>query len=92
MSRSYRKPISTDGYGTKRRRLSKTAANRRVRKAEDVPDGNVYRKWYNPWEICDWKSSEWHPPVRSVVSHRFGGVRVFSLSELLRAYRKSMRK
>lgn len=32
MSRSYRKPIITDGYGTKRRRVAKAYANRRVRK------------------------------------------------------------
>lgn len=92
MSRSYRKPISTDGYGTKHRRLSKTAANRRVRKASDLPNGKAYRKWYNPWDICDWKSFEWNPPVRGFVSYGYGGVYRFSLSELLQDYHKKMRK
>ncbi len=92
MSRSYRKSISTEGYGSKRRRLSKIAANRRVRKAQDIPNGRAYRKWYNPWDICDWKSFEWNPPVRDAISYGYGGVYRFSLGELLQDYRKRMRK
>jgi hypothetical protein len=92
MSRSYRKPINKDGYGTKRRRLEKSIANRVIRKAEHIPDGKAYRKWYDSWNICDWRSRDWTPPIRSVVCHRAGIMRLYSLEELLRRYHKKMRK
>lgn len=55
MSRSYRAAVYVDGYGTKRKRHQKNQANRLVRRALDVPDGKAYRKFYNPWDITDYK-------------------------------------
>jgi len=55
MSRSYKKPWRTQGYGSASRRWSKRYANRTVRRSADVPDGKAYRKYYDPWMICDWK-------------------------------------
>ncbi len=55
MSRSYRKPYWTGGYGGKTRKLTKRQANRRVRKSNQIANGNDYRKIFNPWDICDWK-------------------------------------
>lgn len=55
MSRSYRKPWITDGYGTKWRRYAKKEANRKVRRHDDVPNGKAYRKVSDPWSICDYK-------------------------------------
>jgi hypothetical protein len=54
MSRSYRSPYATDGYGTKRRRSAKRDANRTVRH-NDTADGMSYKKVYNSWDICDYK-------------------------------------
>lgn len=56
MARSYRKPWITDGYkGSKRRQFFKNIANRRIRKAKDVPDGKAYRKFFCSYDICDYK-------------------------------------
>lgn len=55
MSRSYRKPWVTDGYGSKWKPYAKNQANRLIRRNKDVPNGKTYRKFYNPWNICDWK-------------------------------------
>lgn len=56
MSRSFRGPWITDGYkGSKRRQWCKRQANRVVRRSEDVSDGKSYRKFYNPYNICDYK-------------------------------------
>jgi hypothetical protein len=56
MSRSYRKPWVTDGYkGSKRRQYYKRLANKVVRRAIGVPDGKAYRKFYDTWDICDFK-------------------------------------
>jgi len=56
VSRSYRKPWAVDGYkGSRVKQFHKNQANRRIRRAEDVPDGNIYRKYYPQWDICDWK-------------------------------------
>ena len=56
MSRSYRKPWAVDGYkGSKRKQYRKNQANRRIRRTKDVPDGKVYRKFSDPWDIVDWK-------------------------------------
>ncbi len=59
MSRSKRKPMLTDGYGTKHKHVTKRRANRAVRKAKEVSDGKAYRKEYNSWDIVDWKF--WDP-------------------------------
>ena len=56
MSRSFRKPILTDGYkGNKRKQFEKNQANKRVRKSKDIPNGKEYKKIYNSWDICDFK-------------------------------------
>lgn len=67
MSRSYRRPWVTEkqkgrvGYW-------KRQANHKVRRSSDVPNGKAYRKFYNSWNICDWKyrwiwedDNEYHP-------------------------------
>jgi hypothetical protein len=55
MSRSYRKPYCTDGYkGSLRKQFFKREANKKIRNSEEVPDGKAYRKFYDPWNICDY--------------------------------------
>jgi hypothetical protein len=44
-----------DGYGSKWKKYAKRGANRRVRHAVNVPDGGAYRKYYDPWNICDYR-------------------------------------
>ena len=92
MSRSYRKPIITDGYGTKRRREAKTKANRRVRNKSDIPSGNAYRKFTDPWNICDYKMPAWATPREGEVRHSFGMIWTESFEELLRDFRRKLRK
>lgn len=92
MSRSYRKPIITDGYGTKRRRVAKACANRRVRKKINIPNGNAYRKFTDPWNICDYKIPSWAPPREDEVRQSFGRIRIDPLEELLRDYQRKLRK
>lgn len=92
MSRSYRKPITTDGYGTKRRRAAKALANRQVRKNFEIPDGNEYRKFTDPWNICDYRIPSWAPPRENEVWMSFGRIRIVPLEELLREYRRKLRK
>jgi hypothetical protein len=60
MSRSYREPIFTCGYGSKAKKYFKRLANRTVRKSVEIQDGNWYRKVFEPWEICDYKM-RWSP-------------------------------
>jgi hypothetical protein len=55
MSRSYKEPWVTCGYGTKSKKYAKNQANRRVRYAGDVPNGGKYRLYYDSWDICDFK-------------------------------------
>jgi len=55
MSRSYRKPILTDGYnGGKRKRFEKKQSQKKVRKS-NVSNGGNYKKYYPQWDICDFK-------------------------------------
>jgi hypothetical protein len=60
MSRSYRKPWYVDGYGTKRKKFYKRQASKKTRRAGDVPDGKAYRKFFDPWEIADYRYP-WSP-------------------------------
>lgn len=92
MSRSYRKPVSIEGSGSNRRRIAKTAANRRVRYSKDVPNGNSYRKLFNPWEICDGKCATWAPPLEDHPFHSFRGITYWSLADQIRNYKREMRK
>ncbi len=56
MSRSYRKPWVVDGYrGSPRKQAMKRYANSRIRKMNDIPNGNAYRKFTDPWDIYDYK-------------------------------------
>lgn len=50
MSRSYRKPYIKD-----RDLFMKRYANSVVRNAKDVPNGKAYRKFMDPYSICDYK-------------------------------------
>jgi hypothetical protein len=58
MSRSYRKPYWTQGYGNRWRKSAKRLATRRVRHAKFVDDSGYYKKLYNSWDICDFKFHE----------------------------------
>lgn len=49
MSRSYKK---CPYYGPKDKDYKKIS-NRKVRRRDDIPDGNAYRKVLDPWDICD---------------------------------------
>lgn len=56
MSRSYRATYITDGYkGSKSKQFFKQYANCRVRKANDVPNGKAYRKYFESWTIRDYR-------------------------------------
>ena len=54
MSRSYKKhPYITDGSpGTTKEK--KRYANKKVRNADDIPNGKAYRKFYESYDIHDW--------------------------------------
>lgn len=57
MSRSYKKPILTDGQSKpKRRKSARTQANQCVRQAEDVANHGAYKRISNSYDICDWKA------------------------------------
>lgn len=60
MSRSYRKPIWTEGYGGKWRKFAKRKANKSVRQNK-IPNGKAYKKFFNSWDICDFKFVEYDP-------------------------------
>ena len=57
MSRSYRQPYWTQGYGGKWRCLAKRQATKRVRRAH-VGNGRYYKRIYDSWSICDFKFLE----------------------------------
>lgn len=49
MSRSYKKPWIKD-----KNKFAQKKAARRIRQTGEVPDGNQYKKFYEPWAITDW--------------------------------------
>lgn len=54
MSRSHRHhPIRKDRSGSKGLQFEKRLANKRIRRSVEVPQGKVYRKFYQTWEIHD---------------------------------------
>lgn len=55
MSRSYRKPYWTQGYGGVWRRFAKRQAAKKVRKADFVGNSAYYKRLYNSWDICDFR-------------------------------------
>lgn len=85
MSRSYREPWFVDGYGSRWKRHQKRAANRRVRHAKNVPNGNAYRRYFDPWNICDWKYC-WDPMPH--VYWLFGELRIIEPTPEWKARRK----
>ncbi len=54
MSRSYKKIAGFTDYTRKYTKWAKRQANKKVRRAYNVPNGKAYRKVYNPWDIHDW--------------------------------------
>jgi len=55
MSRSYRKPYEVHGYGWRGKKYEKRRASKRIRRTSDVPDGKLYRRFYDPWNIADYR-------------------------------------
>lgn len=56
MSRSFKKtPICKDGYGSKKLQRMKRLANKKVRHAEGVPNNFEFKKYFEAWEIHDYK-------------------------------------
>lgn len=59
MSRSYKKPVITDGSkGRKGRgRSMKSFANRKIRNIDDLPtrERGAYKKFFCSYDICDYK-------------------------------------
>ncbi len=56
MSRSYRKAILTDQQQMRTyNSFAKKQANKRIRRSKNVPDGKAYHKYYETYDICDWK-------------------------------------
>ena len=53
MSRSYRKPYATQQG--KAKRFFKQKFNQDIRKEDDIPDGNAYRKMRNSYDISDYR-------------------------------------
>ncbi len=52
MSRSYKKnPVGTSSKNP----IGKRAANKKVRKSKDIPNGKRFKKVYCSWNICDYK-------------------------------------
>ncbi|TXH08651.1 MAG: hypothetical protein E6R04_10215 [Spirochaetes bacterium] len=63
MARSYKGPWVCD-----RNPWAKRYANRRLRRrqvTEESLDGGMYKKYSNPWDICDWR---WR--VSALVDHQ----------------------
>ena len=59
MSRSFKKCAVVrdhDGRRVSHRYRTKTMANRAVRREKDRLDGGGFKKVYESWNICDWKS------------------------------------
>lgn len=56
MSRSYRKPYITQESSAKK--FFKKAYNQSVRRQEEIPDGNAYRKMYSSYNITDYRFYE----------------------------------
>ncbi len=55
MSHSFRKPYCVDGYkGSIHKQFAKREANKKVRRSKDVPNGKIYKKFYDSWNIADY--------------------------------------
>lgn len=60
MARSYQKVPGWTDNG-RHTRYAKKQANKRVRRTDDISDGNAYRKVYCSWDICDYRFLEYNP-------------------------------
>lgn len=58
MSRSFRQPYWTDGYGGKWRKFVKRLAAKKVRRTKFVGKGAAYKRIYDSWLICDFSFPE----------------------------------
>lgn len=59
MARSYKR-----GWICDRNPWAKNYANRCLRRqhwSREIPNGKSYRKFRNPWDICDWRWKAKHP-------------------------------
>lgn len=55
MGKSRRECWWTCGYGSNWRAFAKRQANKRIRKTMDIIDGMIYKRFYDSWDICDFK-------------------------------------
>ena len=88
MSRSYRKPYATDGYGSNHRRWSKKEANQKVRRYNDtLANGMAYKKIFESWDIHDFDGFlMWHPyPIYRMYG---GELHLMNTTPKWKAYRK----
>ena len=64
MSRSYRRPFCTMGQScSKIKKFWKKQANQTVRNTDDIPNGKIYRKFFDPWIIDDYR---WYQSPRDI--------------------------
>ncbi len=54
MSRSFKKPYYTCGYGGTYKKFAKRQANKRIRKSDIVSNNGFYKRLYCSWDICDY--------------------------------------
>lgn len=82
MSRSYRAPWVKDAAT----RGMKRCANKAWRNKKDVPDGMGYKRFFNSWNICDFR---WrvHAPHHGCPEWRY-----LSMDEAVKQFRKLTRK
>ena len=60
MSRSRRhSPVVSDQQKSSTAWFAKRLASKAVRREDDIPDGRWYTRLFNPYDICDYKSSLW---------------------------------
>lgn len=85
MSRSYKAPWVKD----RATRDVKRFANKAWRNKKDVPDGMAYKKYFNSYDICDWR---WLVPKPRRGGQWIWGWKWKSYEEMLNDYKKAMRK
>ena len=62
MARSFKKTPGYTNSGSRGRKFAKRWANRKVRQIKgDLPNGGSYRKVYDSWNICDFKTIYYTP-------------------------------
>jgi hypothetical protein len=67
MSRSIRRPFCTHGQkNSKSKQFWKREASRMVRNSEDIPNGRAYRKFFDRWNIDDYR---WYQSPRDIEKH-----------------------